>query len=104
VRAFDSQQHLLERNRLVGYVAVAGELGIDRHQIVDPVELHAVTRIVHDRPVGAIGGGRKALERIVKLVARQVELHGHGREADPLQGGGEFIGVVLGIGQPPLFA
>ena len=102
VRAFDSQQHLLERNRLVGYVTVVGELGIDRHQIVDPVELHAVTRIVHDRPVGAIGGGCEALERLVKLVARQVELQGHGREADPLQGGGKFIGIVLGIGQPTL--
>jgi hypothetical protein len=61
-----------------------------------------VTRIVDDRPVGAIGGGRKVLERLVKLVARQVELQGHGREADPLQRGGKFIGVVLGIGQPTL--
>ena len=97
--ALDRGDDPLERDGLELHVPVGLQMGVDGHEIVVVVHLHAVTGIVDHRPVGAVGVARERPQRIVEAGAREVLDDGHLGEADRLKARREPRGIALGVGQ-----
>jgi hypothetical protein len=85
LRAFDRHHHLFERHRLELHVAVGGELGVHRDEIVHPVHLDAVAGVVDHRPIGLLSLVREGAQRIDQLLARGVAGERHCLETDGAQ-------------------
>jgi hypothetical protein len=95
VRTLDHGVHI---QRLTRHVGSAREVGVHRHQVVVPVQLHAVARVVEQAnallaaQAFAHGGDRGR-----HLLARTVANFGDA-EAKTLQGGRHGVASLVGLG------
>ena len=99
LRSVDRRHHLIQRHGFEQHVAVGGEFGVHRNQIIDAVHLDAVTRIIHHRPVRSVGCGGEAAQRLDHLVARHVDRQRHIVKADGAQCRRHFLRVAARIFQ-----
>jgi hypothetical protein len=79
-------------------IRFVGEHGIDRHQVVDAVELHRVSAVVEHGDVRSACGTRKADGEILHVGLAQVHAL-EDLETTPLEGHRNIFGIVRRIGQ-----
>lgn len=95
----DGDQHAVEPDGLVIDVGVVLELGIDGNEIVVAVDLDAVARIVDHGDVGAAGLGAEIAQGSAHVLGRKVVARLDDGEAGLLEGLGQEVGIVGGIGK-----
>jgi hypothetical protein len=100
LRSLERLQHPVERNRFILDVEVADELCIGGHQIVDAVDLDAVTGIVDDRDIGVARGLGKFANDAAQVGDADVALVVDRVKTGLLEQGGYHFGVARRIGQP----
>jgi hypothetical protein len=71
----------VERHRLVVHVVGSAELRVDRHQIIRPADLDAVTGIVDDGDVGSFGGQQEFAHGAPEIHHPEILAQNHGFEA-----------------------
>jgi hypothetical protein len=91
-------QHLVEIDRLVVKVALLGELRIDGDQIIHPIELQPVSRVIEQRHLGVLQPVAEAAQCLVhdRLgdIDAQIDVESHPLERLP-----DGLSVALRIGQ-----
>ena len=97
--SLDLGQHAVERQRLVGDVAVALEPGVGRNEVGGAADLDAVAGVVDDRPVGVRGLVTEGLQCVDHGRERKVVALDDVGKAEPPQAGGDGAGVVGGVGE-----
>jgi hypothetical protein len=66
------RQHIAQRDRLESHAADVLQLGIDRHEIILPVDFQPVTGEIDDRHIGIVGAHLKIRERPPQLDAPEI--------------------------------
>ena len=79
-------------------IGLVGQLGIDRHQIVDAVVLQRVTAVVEHGDVGVARGAGKANFSIIQPGLVGIDRQ-DGVEADARERGRDVLRIVARVGQ-----
>ena len=98
-RAGNCGDQLLQRHGLRLRIAVGDEFGVDRDQIIDAADLHAMTGIIHHRPIGLFGLGAELVQGREELVAGQIRRQRHGRKTEVAKRGRDQFGIARRIGE-----
>ena len=88
----------LQRDRLILGVAVAGEPGVGRNQIVDAADLEAVTGVIDDGDIGLVGSGLESANRALEFEIADVDLGLDDVEAGVLEHLGHRSASLTGFG------
>ena len=77
LRTLQRGLHIVDRRHFVAQADFVLQLGVDRHDVVVPLKLHAVARVVEQRGVGVFGVSGELRDGLIHLTLLGVELERH---------------------------